>query len=475
MPQSDRNFTTLWKRDDELYVGESSIHEYCAPYFRLDELHRETGAFNFESSEGHDELRFFAEFPFIRTILRNSPPILLGLYLFLVGYAELHPGASMDGIGSLMPAITSDAAMMSVGVVTVWFVMFVSFVWLYGLTDGSDGGQTFRDQFVNFSRPAGYYVGLGLMTVGSGSSILMVGTPSLGELRPNIVFTSGYFLLLYVGGPMVYDGIHRTERVFNDIDDLDFVIRPITETEFYEQNVAAFNSTRVIMAMGAIFVLPFVLIWASNTGPFNLSSSLLLTLAGLANVLIVALAIHFIILIRLLAAILKHAGTPSSDLTYKPFHPDMAAGFRDLGRFATRVNLLLLLGALYLLYRLYVQGQLEFLLSGSQFNWHAIDIVWTVNYSLPLLAFSLVAFLWFYYSFLLMHRAMKRIKKQQIYKVVTDDYEGIYEGYDWNSIQAAPWSGQSIVVSLLPSCQQISFRCWWHWEPSSAESKSVLL
>lgn len=457
MPESDRNFTTLWKRDDELYVGESGIHEYCAPYFRLDEFHRETGPLNLESSEDCDELRFFAEAPFVRTILKNSPQILLGLYLLVVGYAELYPGASMDGIGTLIPVITSDAALMSTGVIFVWLVVFVSFVWLYGVAGGSDGWQRFRDQLVKFSRPGGYYLGLGLLTVGTVCSITIVGTASLGGPGPNIVFTSGYFLLLYVSGPVVYDGIHRTERLFNDIDDLAFVDRPITETEFYDQNVAAFNSTRVIMAMGAIFVLPFVLIWASNTGPFNLDSQLLLTVAGVINVLIVALAIHFIILIRLLAAMLKHAGTPSSDLTYKPFHPDMAAGFRDLGRFATRVNLLLLLGALYLLYRLYVHGQLAFLLSGTQFNWHAVDIVWTVNFSLPMLAFSLVAFLWFYYSFLLIHRAMKRTKKQQIRKIVTDDYEGISEEYDWTPIQAAPvWPINSRIIVALLSADLVS-------------------
>jgi len=457
MSESDQDFTTLWKRDDEMYVGESSIHEYCAPYFRLDDLHSEKGSFDFETSEGGEELRFFAEFPVVRTILRNSPPIILGLYLLFLGYAELSPGASMDGIGGLLPAITSDAAMMSAVIVIVWFVLFVSFVWLYTPNDSSGGEQAVRDQLVEFSKPAGYYVGLGLLTVGTVSSTLMVGTASIGELRPNIVFASGYFLLLYVGGPMVYDGIRRTERLFNDIDDLDFVDRSLTATGFYHQNAAAFNSTRVIMAMGAIFVLPFVLIWGSNTGPFNLSSPFLLALAGVANVLTAALAIHFIVLIRLLAAILKHAGTPSSDLTYKPFHPDMAAGFRDLGRFATRVNLLLLLGALYLLYRLYVQGQLAFLLSGTQFDWHAVDFVWTVNYSMPMLAFSLVAFLWFYYSFLLMHRAMKRIKKQQIHKIVTDDYEGIYEGYDWTSVQAAPvWPINGRVIVTLLSADLVS-------------------
>lgn len=99
------------------------------------------------------------------------------------------------------------------------------------------------------------------------------------------------------------------------------------------------------------------------------------------NVFLVVVFFQFLVLLAYFHRLLTdHSPETANDptrfsLRYVPAHPDGYAGYRDLGRFATRVNTLLLIAGFYLAFRFHVLGlpALEALGpnpgSGALLNW----------------------------------------------------------------------------------------------------------
>jgi len=286
-----------------------------------------------------------------------------------------------------------------------------------------------------------FYLMLSMLIFGTTVSVFLVGFRDGGTLNTNIIYTSGFFCLLYLGGPLTYDGMLRTQRLFNNIERLDIIKTRDEDTKsdsegdssddspedevtnwLKERGMSAFGKTSVMGLMASLFVIPFPLIWyIQGSGPFNTGSPWTPVLVTFFDILIVTLAIHFVVLVRIMHAILTSSKTDTLQIVYKPFHHDSAAGFRDLGRFATRVNVLLLLGGLYLVYRLFVQGRLAILTTSPTFGLGSLDTLWMINYLLPVIVYLIIGFVWFYYSFFIIHRAMKRGKEHLLAEIDTID------------------------------------------------------
>lgn len=443
---------SLWRRPGEEHANETKLHNYCTPYFRAGD----------EPGDGRsgERLTFFEGVPVVRAALANAPVVVLGIYAFLLAYAELTP---LDGVSELAPPVTAVQVASLLAVALVLGLLLVLFAWLIAdREDATHPGADVVTALTELASPMFFYGGLVVLLAGTLTSIALV--TFADTVHRNVVFASDFFLLLYLTGPVVYDGILRTETLFNNIPDLDIITAKESPPDggdgpvdsFWEQaalrtSAAAFDESGVIFLMSCLFVLPFAVLWFAGDGPFHTGSPLVLVLTCGLSVVIVALAVQFLVLNRVLYSLLTDTGTDAVALQYIPRHPDTTAGFRDLGRFASRVNVLLIVAVLYLANRLYVQGRLSFLLDGARFAPGRVDSFWLINYLLPVVVFMAVVFVWFYFSFWLMHSAMQREREQYLWDLPTGPDGNVTTGEADEVIQNGPvWPiNQKLVVALL--------------------------
>ncbi|MDX1747362.1 MAG: hypothetical protein R3324_15610, partial [Halobacteriales archaeon] len=332
----------------------------------------------------------------------------------------------------------------------------------------------------------------------------------------NILFTSGYLLMLLIGGLLVYDGMLRTENLFENLgrklvvsdrrEDAPFTREsawlpvglldesdqeevsdgavPISSTAadrlvekvfesvgaeerdyisqedlyplFHDDLRDSLEDTTDVPIVGEVttaflfaplFVVQFAVVWMIQLGPQNLEFPVTLWGNVLLDLFIVVVAFQFLVLIKKFGELITdsvqvdvvHVGAQTDGgtrkttdrrlelgerrrqeielLTYRPFHPDGRGGFRDFGKFATRVNVLLILAGLYVTYRLYVQGGRTLpevvTQSGAAHDISVSGIVWVVSYVGPVIAYTVAAGAWLYYSFWQLHLKMAREREEQ--------------------------------------------------------------
>lgn len=392
-------------------------------------LHRYCDVSPFSELNIDAEPRFTFVEGTLRTGLRFTPLIIFGVVVITIAFGEL--SASVQGIGALLPQFEPYVIPMGVGVVVLWGGLFA----LASRVDLFDG----RDLMA-----AGLVFGLiGVLIAGTGYSIYAVLTaqdPS--TLPPNIVFLSGYLLMLLIGGLLVYDGMLRTEYMLENFGEWDHSIVPKGKEDQYETWLSALDydlsdelyeielfdhsiPLQTSHVFAALFILQFGALWVVTAGPQNLDSNYTLGLNLFLDFFIVVIAFHFLILIKYFHELVSDSYDPEESteepdapddsieepdnqlITYEPFHIDHHGGFKDFGRFATRVNVLLLLGGSYTLYRLIVQGLRVLPTTGiSGFGSEAALLFWIANYVGPILAYGIAAVAWGYYSFWAMHRKM---------------------------------------------------------------------
>lgn len=226
-----------------------------------------------------------------------------------------------------------------------------------------------------------------------------------------------------LGGYLVYEGMLRTENTFWDLHEK----RPsiIDGKDGYESFREDFEA-----ALEAEFQLPLSE-QIGGPGRWSIPAaeffSLVLVIplfavglqaeqghpfiAGVMAVLdffLVVVFFQFLVLIEYFNVLLQEHG-PLADpdsfrLKYVPFHPDGYAGFREFGQFSTRVNSLLVVGGLYVVYRLYVVGVPTF----PDANAETIrSVAWSVSHLVPLVGYVIAVILWLYFSFWQVHEAMR--------------------------------------------------------------------
>lgn len=275
-------------------------------------------------------------------------------------------------------------------------------------------------------------------------SVVVFGSAS----DPAVTVQAGYFLFVLVAGHLVYDGLAlRAEHLFANLGKTDVVDSDRYE-RFYTDLSDVLGATislgpvtisralafALILALGPIF-LPVA---ANPWGPPDLIAY---AAYSVVTLLVVAVLYEVVVLIVKFTELLQ-----SDLLVYQPFHPDEHGGFRDFGRFATRVNVILVLAGSYVAYRFYAEGVLR--LPGAGLDAPFLAFNWTVMYLGPVLAYVVLVVFWLYHSFWRMHRRMERGRKRRIeelqrraHEKATDPDQLSHldtEATVWEALQSAP-------------------------------------
>jgi hypothetical protein len=211
-----------------------------------------------------------------------------------------------------------------------------------------------------------------------------------------------------------------------------------------------FRQIPTAAVFAVLFVLQFLVLWKIGRGPQNLDSPVTLYLNVGLNVFLTIIAFQFLILIKIFYDLVTEDMTTETDhlktkkkidgdeelseegkssstrgdqgtdsknerrtLGYKIDHEDGYAGYSELGKFVSRVNLLLILGGLFVVYRLYVHGKRippEAMAPGFE---PTVGIaVWFASFVIPIIAYALASVSWLYYSFWQLHLRMIRERER---------------------------------------------------------------
>lgn len=419
-----------------------------------------------------------------RSILRYTPVAILLSWLALAIAAEYSPG--YIGVSAYLGPIEAPAMSL---LVIPWLLVLL---WLFNKANILLNREFIEGLLV-------YLVGLGLLamtvfSVAYVSAALRAGVPAgdiVGEVG-NVVLGSNLFLMMFIGGHLVYDGMLRTENLFSRlIDKRPRVIVAAGDTaddraaverayngflgrfenslkselslDFSSTPVGRTVSVRTVHLFAVTFVIPFTLsglvlnhgslvaaarLYAAN--PIEIVTLLVPTVLVLMNVIVF---FQFLVLISYFYELLtKHRPDADSDvdftLEYQPRHPDGYAGFRDMGKFATRVNTLLIVGGLYVVSRVYIGG-LPALQQIELETLNAAAMNWGFNFLGPVVAYVLTVIVWIYFSFWQIHKTMRRGRELSI-KVVAAENDGELPDDKLDYKQAPVWPiNTRLFASLL--------------------------
>lgn len=427
----ERDLTRAWKRpgtahapgedDGGLPFDDLNFHRYCAVYpFRPDddpELH--------DADAADIEIRLIRGLP--RWGLRNTPLVILAITLLFFGGAELWPG--VEGISTLLPTLSlADLSVLAVvlGTVPVTLALLVQI----DLLD------------VKTLYTAGIVYGLAMvLTAGTVVSAALVALVPAQSLGPNVIFTSGYLLVMLFGGMLVYDSVLRTEYLLKRLPET----RVVADATRYGDRLEALSARldRTLLALdgrvlgrrvhiptshviSALGVSVAVYVWTRAQGPQNLGFPIT-TLGNAALDFVIGIVIvQFLIVVRWLYDLVNDdvADVEQSNvLTYEAYHPDGHGGYRDLGKFVTRVNVLFIISGLYAVYRLYVHGLRAAPAEvASTVDPTVATVLWVLNFGGPVVLYPFIIAIWLYYSVWQIHLRMIR-ERERTYATMTDRFD----------------------------------------------------
>jgi hypothetical protein len=358
---------------------------------------------------GDDEAAEPVQFKFLsgvpRQLLRHVPLVILTALVMLLVGAEFTPG--IDGVSVLVPPVRGENVVLFGLFVLIAPVM----LWLFSLVDVLEARE-----FVSAALTYGLIAVLG---AGVGIGVLLtVLADHPSETPPSVVFVSGYLLVLLVGGQLLYEATLRIEHLFvklgsrsGDIVDDERAYRRFL-TDLHDGLGASAFGLGPSRLFGVLFAAQFAIIWLIGGGPQELGYGLGLAVNFALDAVLATIFFQFLVLIRYFNRLLNATGEYADvGITYQPFHVDGHGGFRDLGRFALRINVILVLAGLYLVYRLYVIGGRALPVEGlAGFGDPVMLSVWLISFVGPVGAYAFGVGAWGYYSFWTMHAKMVRDK-----------------------------------------------------------------
>jgi hypothetical protein len=218
---------------------------------------------------------------------------------------------------------------------------------------------------------------LGIGTIYSVSQAVM--NSSLTS-EPAMTVQAGYFLFVLVTGHLVYDGlVLKTENLFARLGDTHIVkqeayndfYKEMTEALGYQYNISQIRIPRSIVFALVVGLVPLLLPFLFDS--FEPWGELSYAAYNLVTLFVLAVFYDVFVLIYYFVELLRR-----DILEYQPFHPDEHGGFRDLGRFATRVNLILFVVGMYVTYRFYAEGLVH--LSGGEISSSIAALTWDLFY-----------------------------------------------------------------------------------------------
>lgn len=423
--------------DGMLPFDDLHFHRYCAvwPYLPDDDPALDSD----ETERGRTPIRFLSGLP--RTGLRHTPWIIFGFSALFLLSAETVD--HVQGVLYFVPRFDQ----------TIWAAVLVALVLnaiLIALVVNI-GVLNVRELYTG----AIVYGLLGTLTVGTIASAAIVGTLDSPSLDHNIIFTSGYLLTMLLGGLLVYDGMLRTEYMFENLGDTEVVADPDRYAEFQQRLAEDFSHAIVdrqvslggrdlrlriptVYAFSILFVVPYVVTWSIGVGPQNLDFAITLWSNVFIDVFVIAVFFQFVVLInRFYDLITEDLSGDGNILTYQPFHPDGHGGYRAFGKFATRVNVILIIAGFYSFYRLIVQGgRVTPAEMAPGFDPVIGSLLWTYSFVIPIVVYAIAAIGWFYYSFWQIHLRMIR-EREHSYVSATEafatrkDWEIRLDGPTW--------------------------------------------
>lgn len=262
------------------------------------------------------------------------------------------------------------------------------------------------------------FLGTGIpLAIGTVHAAFIAWTNAGGGSEPAITVQTGYFLFVLVTGHLVYDGLAlKTENLFAQLRTTSIVTTSEYD-DFYGSLTQTLGDTldvgRVTIPRSVAFALALALVpillpvivtpWA-GWGEFAYAAYSIVTL------FVIAVLHDIFILVYKFTELLRR-----DVLMYQPFHPDDHGGFRDLGRFATRVNSILLVAGGYVAYRFYAEGILTLPSDGLSLS--LVGVTWVVLYLGPIAAYVFLVLFWLYHSFWRLHRKMERGRQRRIEEI----------------------------------------------------------
>lgn len=404
--------------------GDGPFYQSCAvaPFDRASEGDGEVGQPEAQFTTG-----------LVRLALRNVPVVLLAV---LAVYIPMNL-VRFTATGRLsLPAVDESAIVLAVpGVLLgiVWLLL------LYRIAAPSFGPSRIHRSVVFFATALP-------LAAGTGIAVAVVVFESATE--PAVTVQAGYFLFVLLAGHLVYDGLAlRAEHLFANLGATTVVDSEQYE-RFYADLSAALGATVSIGPVTVSRALAFALALALGpivlpvmTEPWGPPALVAYAAYSAVTLLVVAVLYEVVVLIAKFTELLR-----SDALVYQPFHPDEHGGFRDFGRFATRVNVVLVLAGGYVAYRFYAEGVLRIPDAGLDAPFLALT--WSVLYLGPVLAYVALVVFWLYHSFWRMHRRMERGRKrclEELQRDADDNATGPREFAEpdtdamvWDALQSAP-------------------------------------
>jgi len=221
---TDVDDTKLNTEFDGVPIGSIHLHRFCdiVPSNLL------SGSKSRDDSDGDEEPEFKFVRGIVRTGLRFTPSIILLVTLGLVIYGEF---STVDGVTSLLPTLPVYLFQYAIGGSLLWLIIIV-FANRLNLVQNWDlvRGVVVFGLIGALLAGSVYSVSVVTLTVDSISVVTLAETPP--QLSPNIVFVSGYLLLLLLGGLLIYDGMLKTEFMIEHFGDWEHSI--VTDEEAYD-------------------------------------------------------------------------------------------------------------------------------------------------------------------------------------------------------------------------------------------------
>lgn len=373
-----------------------------------------------------------------RLVLRNLPAVLLAVlavYVPAAAFGFIKEGRLSISIGTPDMA-TIGLLIPGVLIAAVWLYL------IYRIVTNPLYGSVLQRSAVFF----GTVLPLGIGTVYTLYDVLLV-SGSTG--KPAVTVQAGYFLFVLIVGHLVYDGlVLKTEHLLSQLRETSIVKQEKYKT-FYQDMTDTLGDSYdvgpVELPQSVVFALVVAL--GPLLLPFTFTSFPLWEATGyvaynLVTLFVIAVFYDTFVLFYYFVELLRR-----DILQYQPFHPDEHGGFRDLGRFAMRVNAILFVAGMYVAYRFYAEGVVR--LSEIAVSSPVAALTWGAFYVGPLIGYIALTAFWLYHSFLRIHREMKKGKQQQIEQNQRKDQETDqphpYEFTDtqtdaepWQSLQGAP-------------------------------------
>lgn len=340
----------------------------------------------------------------LRTFLRHMPVILL--VAMTVSFWAEQVGDYYSPLGTYLPFGSLLPAFQPVYLAAVP----LGLLWVVGLAKLFADAGTSREP--RFHRTAVFYATTAVLALGVAFSVYLVWTGQLTDPRQHLTFRAGYFLFLLLEVHLVYDGlVLRGENLFWKLHENGLARADrYTGPEGFRQRLA--DALRDPLEIGPVTVsratvfafillvpiapLPVLTIPAGNPAQY-----LSYGFTVLLQFVLVATLFQFGVLLRHFGELLS-----GDYLEYDPFHPDEHGGFRDLGEFATRINVMLVVAGGYVTFRFYTGGLR--VLQGTGLETVLDGLRWLTSFVGPIVVYVFVVLMWLYFSFYRMHREMKR-------------------------------------------------------------------